>query len=314
MKKLISIAIVLLMLITILTGCSPEGPKASQEPEAASSESLLVLRDPAGNEITIPEVINSIITLAPSTTEILIELGLKDKIIASDTQAQIMGILPDSLPYIDLMAPDIEQIIALKPDILFVTGMSMVEGNDPFKPVADLGITVAYIPSSESIEQIYNDIAFISKTVKEEAKGQEIIDKMKAKIADIKAIGDTITDKKSVYFELGAAPYMYSFGKGVFLNEMIEIIGATNSLGDQNSWISVSEEAVLSANPDVIITNVNYIENPIDEIKSRLGWESVNAIQNNQVHYVDNFKSSLPSHNIVIALEEMAKSVYPDKY
>ncbi len=314
MKKFISIVIVLVMLMSILTACAPEEPSKTQEQEPTSSESPLVLIDPAGNEITIPEEINSIITLAPSTTEVLMELGYKDQIIAADTQSQTLGVLSEDLPYIDLMSPDIEQIIALKPDIIFVTSMSMVEGNDPFKPVTDLGITIAYIPSSESIEQIYDDIMFISKAVKEETKGQEIVDNMKEKIAAIKEVGDTITDKKSVYFELGAAPYMYSFGKGVFLNEMIELIGATNALGDQESWLSVAEEAVLAANPDVILTNVNYIENPIDEIKSRSGWESINAIQNDEVYYVDNMKSSLPNHNIVIALEEMAKASYPDKY
>ncbi len=311
MKKLILNAIVVILLASILAACSTQQPPASQDPVA--KETPLSLTDPAGNEIIIPEEINSIITLAPSNTEIVIELGLKDKIIASDKQSQILGVLPENIPYIDMMNPDVEQIIALKPDLVLASGLSMAEGKDLLKPVSDLGITVAYIPSSESIEQIYNDIMFIAKVVKEENKGQEIVDNMKAKIADIKAVGDTISNKKSVYFEISAAPYMYSFGKGVFLNEMIEIIGATNALGDQESWISVSDEAVLAANPDVIITNVNT-ENSVDEIKSRLGWESIKAIQNDQVYYVDNFKSSLSNHNIVIALEQMAKDVYPDKY
>src|SRR5690606_25784834 len=140
------------------------------------------------------------------------------------------------------------------------------------------------------------------------------VDNMKEIIAEFKEIGDTITEKKTVYFEIGAAPYMYSFGKGVFLHEMLEIIGAVNALGDQESWISVSDEAVLAADPDVIITNVNYIENPVEEIKSRSGWENVKAIKNDEVYYVDNMKSSVPDHNIVIALEEMAKAVYPDKF
>ncbi|TJX15611.1 ABC transporter substrate-binding protein [Tissierella creatinini] len=312
MKKLILNAIVVIMLASILAACSTQQPSASQDPVA--KETPLSLTDPAGNEIIIPEEINSIISLAPSNTEILIDLGYKDKIIAADTQSQILGVLSENIPYIDLMNPDVEQIIALKPDLVLASGMSMAEGQDLLKPVSDLGITVAYIPSSESIEQIYNDIMFISKVVKEENKGQEIVDNMKLKIADIKAVGDTITNKKSVYFEIAAAPSMYSFGKGVFLNEMIEIIGAKNALGDQESWISVSDEAVLAANPDVIITNVSYIENPVDEIKSRLGWESIKAIQNDEVYYVDNFKSSLSNHNIVIALEQMAKAVYPDKY
>ena len=313
-KKLISVAIIFTMIASILTGCSKqaEQPKQPEAPEETNAP--LVLTDPAGNEIVVPEKIDTIISMAPSITEVLVDLGYKDKIIAADTQSKILGILPEDLPYIDLMSPDMEQIIALNPDFIFATGMMMVEGNDPFKPVTDLKIPVAYIPSSESIDGIYSDIMFISKVVREEEKGQEIVDNMKEKIADIKAIGDTITDKKSVYFEIGAAPYMYSFGKGVFLDEMIELIGATNALGDQESWVSVSDEAVLAANPDVIITIVNYIEAPVDEIKNRSGWESIKAIQNDEVYYVDNMKSSLPNHNIVIALEEMAKAVYPDKY
>lgn len=312
MKKILSIAIVLVMIASIITACSTEQTPSNQVPNEL--ETPIVLTDPAGNEITVPKDIETIISMAPSITEVLVDLGYKDKIIAADTQTKTLGVLPEDLPYIDLMSPDIEQIIALKPDFIFATGMMMVEGNDPFKPVTDSGIPVAYIPSSESIEQIYNDTLFIAEVLKVEDKGQEIVDNMKEKVAAIKEIGDTITDKKSVYFEIGAAPYMYSFGRGVFLNEMIELIGATNALGGQESWISVSDEAVLAANPDVIITNVNYIEAPVEEIKMRSGWESIKAIQNDEVYYVDNMKSSLPNHNIVIALEQMAKAIYPDRY
>lgn len=95
---------------------------------------------------------------------------------------------------------------------------------------------------------------------------------------------------------------------------MIEIIGATNVLASEEGWISVSEETAVAADPDVILTNVNYIENPVEEIKSRAGWENMKAIKNNDVYYIDNMSSSLPNHNIVKALEEMAKAVYPDKY
>lgn len=312
-KKLVIITVIFTMVMSTLVACSKEQTPSNESP-SNSEETPIVVTDPAGNEITVPEEINTIISMAPSTTEILVDLGLKDKIIAADAQSQLLGILPDDIPYIDLMSPDIEQIIALNPDFIFATGMMMVEGTDPFKQVKDIGITVAYIPSSESIEEIYDDIEFISSIVKEEEKGQEIVENMKEKIASIKEIGETITEKKSIYFEIGAAPYLYSFGKGVFLNEMIEIIGATNALGDQESWISVSDEAILDANPDVIMTNVNYIENPVEEIKSRSGWEGIKAIQNDEVYAIDNTASNLPNHNIVKALEEMAKAVYPDKY
>ena len=40
----------------------------------------------------------------------------------------------------------------------------------------------------------------------------------------------------------------------------------------------------------------------------------MSAIQNKQVYYIDNMSSSLSNHNIVKALDEMAKAVYPDAY
>ena len=117
-----------------------------------------------------------------------------------------------------------------------------------------------------------------------------------------------------MYFEISAAPYCYSFGEGVFLNEMIDLIGAENVLAGQEGWLSVEEESVVSANPDVILTNVNYIEDPVGEILARPGWEGVTAVQNGGVHTIDNKTSSLPNENIVQALKEMAKAVYPDLY
>ena len=107
---------------------------------------------------------------------------------------------------------------------------------------------------------------------------------------------------------------MYSFGSGVFLNEMIELIGAENILADQEGWLRVEGETIAEANPDVILTNVNYLEDPVGEILSRSGWEGMSAIQNKQVYSIDNMSSSLGNQNIVKALDQMAKAVYPDVY
>ena len=137
---------------------------------------------------------------------------------------------------------------------------------------------------------------------------------MQNEIDAIAAIGKTITDKKSVLFEIAAAPSIYSFGKNTFLQEMLEIIGAENILADQESWVSVTEEAAVGANPDVILTNVNYIEDPVGEIKGRSGWENVNAVKDGQVYVIDNGASSLPNQHIVDALKQMAKAIYPQQY
>lgn len=334
MKKFKTTSIIMILtslMIFLLTACSNPGSETTIEAEneivtqdtqeteesdiaAKSDDTALPTRDRSGNEITVPETIDSIISMAPSSTEILIDLGLEEKIVAADTQTQFYGLLSEDISYFDMMTPDSEQIIALEPDIVFVSEMSAVDGADPYKAISNAGICVAYIPSSVSIEGIYEDILFIADCLQVSHKGQELVDGMKNTIEDIKAISENIEDKKSVYFEIAAAPDMYSFGNGTFLNEMTEIIGADNVLADQEGWLSVSEESVIVLNPDIVLTNVNYIEAPVDEIKSRDGWDVVSAVTNEDVYYIDNKLSSLPDQNIITALKQMAEAVYPDLY
>jgi len=269
--------------------------------------------DRSGNAISIPAEVKRIVSLAPATTQILEALGVMDKVVAVDTQtpAYVEGV--SHLPQYDMMAPDIEQLAQLQPDIVYTSGMSYIEGN-PFQALTDMGICVVDIPSSASIADVKLDIVFTAACLGMESEGQALADEMQKKIDEIAAIGAGITEKKTVLFEISALPYIYSFGSGTFLHEMIELMGAENVLGDQVSWISVTEESAVAANPDTILTSVNYIEDAVGEILSRPGWDSVTAVANKDVYYIDNGASSLPNHHIVDALIEMALAVYPEAY
>ncbi len=291
------------------------GAELRKEASSDAQEEELPTKDPQGNDIKIPENINAIAAMAPAIVEILVELGLGDKIVAIElASVGIEGVREDAMVF-DMMAPDVEKLISLKPDILFASTISQLGGSeDPFKPLQDVGICVAYIPTSNTIEDIKNDIMFIAKATKTADKGRMLIDNMEKEIEKISNIAKTITEKKKVYFEIAAAPTIYSFGKGVFLNEMIELVGAENVFADQTGWMSVAPEVAVATDPDVILTNVNYIEDPVAEIKSRDGWQDMKAIKNGAVYYIDNMASSLPNHNIIKALWQIAKAVYPDKY
>ena len=299
MKKIL--ALIMTLSIFVLSGCS--------------SQTDRMVTDREGTEVNIPTKIEKIISTAPSNTEVLMALGLGDKLVAIDKYSTDIEGINTELPQIDFSNPDAETIIGLEPDIVIASGHNKTGSvEDPFKAISESGIPVVYIPSSDSIDGIYKDIEFIADVVNEKSKGKEIVDDMKAQVEKIKAIGDTITDKKSVYFEISPAPYLSSFGKSTFLNEMIEIIGAKNIFENEEGWVSPTAEAIIDANPDVIITNAGYMENPTEEIKSRDAWENINAIKNNEVYLVDQNASSRPSQNVIKALEQMAKAVYPEHY
>lgn len=300
-SKILSVVFAMMFSLALFTGCG---------------DTTKTMTDREGNEFTLPKKVEKIISTAPSNTEVLVELGLSDKLVAIDKySADVEGINAD-LPQIDFRNPDAETLISLEPDIIIASGHNKVGEEDPFQLVKEAGIPVVYIPSSYSIDGIYGDIEFIAEITGTEKQGTEIIENMKKEVEAIKEIGDKITDKKKVYFEIGSTPSLYSFGKDTFLNEMIQIIGAENIFANEDSWISPTPESVIDANPDVILTNVPDTDgvSAVDEIKSREGWDSITAIKEGQIYSIDKNSSSRPSQNVIKALKEMAKAIYPDEY
>lgn len=294
----------------------PASQSASQQSSAASEAAGAAkpTTDPSGATVEIPDQIDTIVSLAPSITETLVALGCGEQLVAVDTNSQGLEGVAEDLPAFDLMQPDMEQLSALQPDVLFVSNMTLYDNSSPYEQLIEQGGCVLCVPSSDSIADIQDDLTFVAAAVGKEQEGEAMVEQMQAEIDRIAAIGETITDKKTVYFEISAAPDMYSFGGGVFLDEMIEIIGAENILGEETGWLRVEPETIMAADPDVILTNVNYIEDPVGEIMGRSGWDALSAVKNQQVYYVDNMASSLPNQNVVKALDQMAKAVYPEYY
>lgn len=320
-KKILALALSAIML-TAMTACTTpktENTTSSKTSEAtssvasASSDTAMTITDREGKVMTLPANIDKIISLAPSVTETLVSLGLADKLVAIDDYSKGITGISESLPTFNMMEPNTEQIIALNPDIIFGTGMSKTAGEDLFKPVTDTGILMTFIPSSDSIKGIKDDILFIGDATKTSDKAKAIVDDMTKKMDDIVAKITVPEQKIKVYFENSPAPSIYTFGTGTFLNEMIELLGAENIFADQNSWISASEEQVIAKNPDVIFTSVNFTDDSVGEILARNGFGAVNAVKNKQVFQIDANSSSRPNENIVLAFQQMANALYPEK-
>ncbi|MEI0747966.1 ABC transporter substrate-binding protein [Brachyspira pulli] len=274
------------------------------------------IKDRAGNDIVLPEKIENIACLSPTATEVILSLGFADKIIAADTTSkeilQTNNVDVSNISIFDMLNPDAEKMIALKPDIVFVNTFSVFSGKNSLDSIKASDICIAVIPNSDTIKSIEDDITFLGNVLEANEAASNIINIMDLNIEKVKAIGETITNKKKVYFEIAALPNLYSLGTNVYLDDMINIIGASNIFSDKNAWITTTEENVLFANPDIIFTSVHYIDNPTDEILKRESWQNINAIKNKDVYYIDS--SSLPTHNIVNALIMMAKYAYPDEY
>lgn len=315
-NKVLVLLLAAMMVVSMISGCSKDGSKSGS---AASTE--LPTKDRSGNDITVPAEVKSIVSLAPSTTEFLIDLGLGDKIVGIDTYSQFSyaASLKEDVAVFDMMAPDNEAIASLAPDIVFTTGMSQAGGEDVFASLRESGVCVADIPSSTSIAEIGEDLKFIGTCVGAADKAQAIVDDMNKTVEEIKKQAEGIQDKKTVLYEMSTPtaeyPTIYSAGKNTYIDEILSIAGLESVTKNEDSWVGLTEEACIEMDPQLIVTTDLYTPDVVNILLGLEGWENVQAVKNGEVYLLVNSDAlNRPNQHVVSALVEIAKIAYPETF
>lgn len=309
MKKKILTITALLFIIVSLSSCANNNHETQE-----ANQSNVEITTPQGEKIKVPNSIQRVVSLSPAVTQIINDLGQKDKLIAVDTQSPkyVSGL--EKVQQTDLMNLDFEKIMALKPELLFVSDLTMFQSEDKIKKLQDKGTAVVVLPTEKNFKEIESNICLVATALNQKEKGEQLAGQLEKDITAFREQATRIRQKKRVLFEIATSPEIYSMGKDTYVNEMIETIGAENVMAKETGAIKVSEEAAIMSNPDVILTNVEYVPDPIHDILKMKGWEEVEAVKNKAVYSIDNEKSSLPNQHIVQAMREMAKAVYPDEF
>lgn len=327
MKRFMSILFMLVLSIGLLVGCGSGDADPSNAPvdtddkteETATTEAPdfpLELTDALGNEVTIEEEPEKIVSLMPSNTEIVFALDFGDKIIGVND----FDTYPEEVEDIDTiggMELDIEKIIGLDPDLVLAHGSSAEGSLDALEQLRDAGITLFVVTDAQSIDATYTSIEEIGTLTGSSDKATEIISEMKEGFAEIeeKVEGISEEDQKSVFMEVSPEPDIYTGGKNTFFHELLTTINAVNAAEEQDGWVQLDPEAIVSLNPDVIITTYgDYIDNPAEQVLAREGWGEVNAIKEEHVFDVDADLVSRPGPRLVEGAKEIAESVYPELF
>lgn len=298
-KKTLSLVLAFLLSLTMLIGCGSD-PANNQQP--GDSQNV----DAENEDVTTAEL--KLISTAADITEILDGLGYAGKIVLADSYSAGIGEVNSDVCTMDYTNPDIEAIAALSPDCVFVSGSSTDGTVDPYAALSQLGIKVVYVPTASGIDGIKANISAIANEVSATEKADELNKAIDEAIEEAKKRAEG-REEVTVYFEISAAPWLYSFGNGTFLDEIITACGGNNIYSETSGWISNTEESVLEANPQIIITNVMYDGYDYNEIYSRPGWETIDAVKNKNVYSVDANSSSRGSQNIVKAIKEISDAV-----
>ena len=251
-----------------------------------------------------------IVSLAPSTTEILFALGLDSEIVGVSLFCDYPLEAQEKEKIGTFSHPNIEKILSLRPDIVFCTGL---EQAPIIKKLRQLKLEV-YVSDPSNIKELFDSITEMAAFTNREEKAENLIEEMRRGIARIRSRVKSIPekDRPHVFVEFWNNPLMTP-GRGSFIDELITLAGGTNIAYDtERPYSYFSPEQVLNRDPDCIIVAYMVNEDASKAIRERLGWKEIAAVKNNRI-YNDIDPSILlrPGPRLVEALTQLHKRLYP---
>ena len=305
--------VVALAATLLLAACGSDEEKTEKDINNASKNdgASYTVVDDRGVEVTFDEVPETIISLQPSNTEILFELGVGEQIIG----ATEFDTYPEAAQEIERVSTstviNAERIVELDPDVVIAY---TIGEETQITQLEDAGLKVFVIASAATFDDVYSDIIQLSEVMGVEDKGEKVVADIKAQIETVQEKTANVDTKKKAYYEVSPAPDLWTTGSSTFQQEIMDHANVENIFADQTSWISVTEEDVITRNPEIIITPATYMENAVEEILGRTGWEKIQAVTDQAVYLVDGDIMSRPGPRIGEAVEIMAQSVYPELF
>ncbi len=280
---------------------------------AAFAESTAVtVTDMAGREISLDAPATKVVALTASDCEILAALGAEDTLVGRGEYCDY----PESIlevPAVQSGADtNLEQIIALEPQVVIMAKMAQTE--EQVAALEEAGIRVV-VSDAQDIEGVYTAIRLIGALVGRNDEAEAMVADMQSAFADIAAKSENTG--KTVYFEVSPLQWgLWTAGKGTFMDELATLCGLTNAFADVEGWAEISEEQVLERDPDYIVTISMYYgegPTPVEEIKSRAGWEGLKAVQNDAILNADSNEISRPGPRLKDAAETLYQFVSGDE-
>lgn len=318
MKKLWQLGLMAILSVFLLAACGgtavEDKPKTNEAPQedVVKAAFPVTLTDAVGNDITIETAPATIVSMIPSNTEILFELGLADEIVGVNDYDNYPeeALEKEKIGGIEF---NVEKIVSMNPDIVFAHESGLGSGEAGFQQLRDAGVTVFVVKNAANFEETYSTIEQIGQATGKTVEAEKIVTDMKAKVEEVVAKTATIENKKTVFVETSDAPDIYTPGTGTFMQEILDMIGAENTVTEEG-WVMIDPEKIVSDNPDVIVVMYSYVPDIIESVKKRDGFDTITAVKEDRVVQVDENLTSRTGPRLAEGLEEVAKAIYPEAF
>lgn len=288
---------------TLLT-LTPLALTAALSTAAGAMSYPLTLTDDLGRKVTLKAEPRRIISVLPSSTETLCALGLCDRLVAVDDNSDFPQQVT-RLPKVGgLYNPNIEAMVALKPDLVIVSKYGKLA-----EPLTQAGVTVLAI-NPETYDEVFSKTLTLGRVVNREAQAKGLVLNMRRDIAKTEILTRNAVRKPTTYLEIDPTPY--SVGPNSFMGVLLTKAGARNiipaALGD---FPKVDPELIVKANPQLMLGL------DAKTAVSRPGWGNLQALRTGRVLEIPkdlNTILSRPGPRLPQALRGLARLVHPELF
>jgi len=333
MKKFGKLLTLIVFFALVLSACAPAAALdevteevAAEEPvaeepaeevveEAEAEPEMMVFYDDMENMLEFAEYPETIVSIAPSTLEILFAVGAGDQVVGRDEYSaypeEAMEVVSIGSLYGDLPA---EAILALEPDLILA---AQTISPETVTALQDLGLQVYWQQNPETFEDLYENLRDIAALTGNQDMVEAVIEDLEARVTAVEEAVSGTETTPTVFYELdGTDPSNpWTTGSGTFIDYIMTMAGGVNAAADlQGDYAQMSAEALIVADPDVILLGDAIFGTTVESVTARAGWEVITAVQNGEVYPFNPDILSIPGPRLVEGLEEMAKLLHPDLF
>ncbi|MFH2103066.1 MAG: cobalamin-binding protein [Chloroflexota bacterium] len=298
--------IVIFMLGVLVSACSPV---------ASGSSGPMTLTDGLGREVSLDGTAARIVSLTPATTEMLFAAGAGGQVVGRDMFSDYPA---EALAVQDVGGSmgeyNLEAIVALQPDLVIAGGINPPE---LVAALEALGLTVYFLPNPTTLEELFSLLETIGELSGHESEAAELVAALQVRVAAVDEVIAAADTHPTVFYELDATDPSrpYTAGPGTFVDLLIDRAGGEN-IGArlQSPWAQIDIETLITYNPEIVILgDAAYGETP-ERVATRLGWDTLAAVQTGQVFPFDDNLVSRPGPRLVDGLEALARILHPELF
>ncbi len=276
--------------------------------------SLIEITDQLGRVVKLVKIPERIISLAPSNTEILYALGLEDKVVAVTDYCNYPPEAKSKTSIGGFTTPDMEKIVALSPDLVLATSIHQTR---VIPYLEGRGIPV-FALAPKTLDDVLDSIALVGEITEKNDKASMLVNEMRDRIKTIVDKTNSLPQEQrpKVFYIIWHDP-LTTAGSGTLHDELIRKAGGINVAQGLRGYTSIALEAIIQANPEVLIAGVGMGAGgdlPIQFVRTELRLKDTNALQNDHVYAIDTDLVGRAGPRIIDALEQFAGFIYPQLF